>query len=68
VAPKPLDTKYNALNVECKVAIATLCIVKATESRVEESWHGDNETSLLKEVLDQMGDCRLMKKDFAPLT
>lgn len=68
MAPKPLDKKDKTLNVECKVAIAPLCIVTVTGSGVEESWHGDNETSFLKEVLDEMGDCRLMKKDFAPLT
>jgi hypothetical protein len=52
VVPKPPDTKGNTLNVECKVAIAPLSIVTATESGVEEFWHGDNETSILKEALD----------------
>jgi alpha-glucosidase (family GH31 glycosyl hydrolase) len=53
--------------VECKVAIAPLCIVTATESGVEKFWNDENETSFLKEVLDKMGDIRLMK-DFVPLT
>lgn len=52
MVPKPPDTKGNTLNVECKVAIAPLSIVTATESGVEEFWHGDNETSILKEALD----------------
>ena len=68
MAPKPLRTKDNTLNVECEVAIASLCIVTVTESGIEEFWHDDNETSVLKEVIDQVVDCRLMKKDFAPLT
>lgn len=68
MAPKPLDMKDNTLNVESKVAIAPFCIVTVSENGAEEFWHGDNETSILKEVLDQMGDCRIMKKDFASLT
>jgi hypothetical protein len=67
VAQKSLDTKDNTLHVECKVAIAPPCIVTATESGVEESWQDDNETSVLKEFHEQMGDYQLMKKDFAPL-
>jgi len=64
VAQKPLDTKDNTLNVECKVAIAPLCIVTATERSVEEFWSGDSEISVLKEVLDEMGFCRLTKNNF----
>jgi hypothetical protein len=68
LAPKPLDTKDNTLNVECQMTFAPLCIFTATESSVEKYWQSDNETTFLKEILDMLGESWFMKKDFAPPT